>query len=91
MTVMTSWDLFYDLRSAQDEILRMSRMPRQWLGQFGQQPGVGPRAQACAPPLHITERNTPTSWPLARVEPNIDQHPVGLTSVRAVTPTNLSA
>jgi hypothetical protein len=27
MTVMTSWDLFDDLRSAQDELLRMSGMP----------------------------------------------------------------
>jgi HSP20 family protein len=56
MTVMTSWDLFDDLRSAQDEMLRMSRMPGQWLGQFGQQPGGGPGAQAWAPPLDITER-----------------------------------
>jgi HSP20 family protein len=52
MTVMTSWDLFDDLRSAQDELLRMNRMP----GQFGQQPGTGPAAQAWAPPVDITER-----------------------------------
>ena len=26
MTVMTSWDLFDDLRSAQDELLQMNRM-----------------------------------------------------------------
>jgi HSP20 family protein len=59
MTVMTSWDLFDDLRSAQDEMLRMSRMPGQWLGQFGQfsqQPGAGASTQAWAPPLDITER-----------------------------------
>jgi HSP20 family protein len=56
MTVMTSWDLFDDLRGAQDELLRMSRMPGQWLGQFGQQPGAGQGAQAWAPPLDITER-----------------------------------
>jgi len=55
MTVMTSWDLFDDLRSAQDEMLRMSRMPGQWLGQFGQQP-AGASTQAWAPPLDITER-----------------------------------
>jgi HSP20 family protein len=54
MTVMTSWDLFDDLRSAQDEMLRMSRMPGQWLGQFGQQPGAG--AQPWAPPVDISER-----------------------------------
>ena len=29
MTAMTSWDLFGDLRSAQDELLRMTRLPRQ--------------------------------------------------------------
>ncbi len=27
MTVMTTWDLFDDLRSAQDELMRQSRMP----------------------------------------------------------------
>jgi HSP20 family protein len=56
MTVMTSWDLFDDLRSAQDELLRMSRTP----GQFGQQVGTGPSARAWAwawaPPVDITER-----------------------------------
>ena len=52
MTVMTSWDLFDDLRTAQDELLRMTRMP----GQFGQQPGTGPAAQAWAPAVDITER-----------------------------------
>jgi HSP20 family protein len=52
MTVMTSWDLFDDLRTAQDELLRLNRMP----GQFGQQPGTGPTAQAWAPPVDITER-----------------------------------
>ena len=56
MTVMTSWDLFDDLRSAQDELLRMSRMPGQWPGQFGQQPGAGPGAQPWAPPVDISER-----------------------------------
>jgi HSP20 family protein len=56
MTVMTSWDLFDDLRTAQDELLRMNRMPGQWLGQFGQQPGTSPGAQAWAPPVDISER-----------------------------------
>ncbi len=44
MTVMTSWDLFEDLRSAQDELLRMNRIYGQRLhpaGQFGQRLGTG--------------------------------------------------
>ena len=57
MTVMTSWDLFDDLRTAQDEMLRMSRMPGQWLGQFGQSARQSaPGAQAWAPPVDISER-----------------------------------
>jgi HSP20 family protein len=55
MTVMTSWDLFDDLRTAQDELYRMSRTPSQF-GQFGQQPGTGPATQAWAPAVDITER-----------------------------------
>ena len=30
MTVMRSWDLFDDLRTAQDELARMNRMPGLW-------------------------------------------------------------
>jgi HSP20 family protein len=56
MTVMTSWDLFDDLRSAQDELARLGRMPGYWAGQFGQQPGTGPAIQAWAPAVDITER-----------------------------------
>jgi HSP20 family protein len=57
MTVMTSWDLFDDLRSAQDELARQSRMAAHWAtGQFGQQPGAGTAAQAWAPAVDITER-----------------------------------
>jgi HSP20 family protein len=57
MTVMTSWDLFDDLRSAQDELVRQSRMPGHWAsGQFGQQPGTAPALQAWAPAVDITER-----------------------------------
>jgi HSP20 family protein len=56
MTVMTSWDLFDDLRSAQDELLRQSGMPRRWIGQFGQQPVTRPASQAWAPAVDITER-----------------------------------
>ncbi len=53
---LTSWDLFDDLRAAQDELARMSRMPGHWAAQFGQQPGTGPALQAWAPALDITER-----------------------------------
>jgi HSP20 family protein len=55
MTTMTSWDLFGDLRSAQDELLRMTRSPRQF-GQFAYQPGTGSAAQPWAPPVDISER-----------------------------------
>ena len=52
MTAMTSWDLFSDLRSAQDELLRMTRLPRQ----FAYQPGTGSAAQPWAPAVDISER-----------------------------------
>ena len=55
MTTMTSWDLFGDLRSAQDELLRMTRLPRQF-GQFAYQPGTGSAAQPWAPAVDIFER-----------------------------------
>ncbi|MGO8956849.1 MAG: Hsp20/alpha crystallin family protein [Streptosporangiaceae bacterium] len=58
MTVMTSWDLFDDLRSAQDELVRQSRMPGHWAsGQFGQQHGAGAAGQPWAPAVDITECN----------------------------------
>jgi HSP20 family protein len=53
MTVMTSWDLFDDLRSAQEELTRMARQPGFW---SGQQHGAGPASQAWAPAVDITER-----------------------------------
>ena len=59
MTVMTSWDLFDDLRTAQDELLRMNRAYGQRLtpaGPFIQQFDTGPGAQAWAPAVDITER-----------------------------------
>lgn len=56
MTLMTSWDLFEDLRSAQDQLVRMNRMPGQWLGQLGQQPDTGPAVHMWAPAVDITER-----------------------------------
>jgi HSP20 family protein len=55
---MTSWDLFDDLRSAQDELVRQSRMPGHWAsGQFGHQAGTGTAGQAWAPAVDIIERN----------------------------------
>jgi HSP20 family protein len=56
MTIMTSWDLFEDLRDAQDELVRMSRVPRQWLTQLEPRPSTGYAAQAWAPAVDITER-----------------------------------
>jgi HSP20 family protein len=56
MTVMSSWDLFEDLRETQDELLRMNRMRAgQMLGQVGQQYG-STVAQVWAPALDISER-----------------------------------
>ena len=59
MTTMTSWDLFEDLRRAQDELLRMNRAQSQWLipaGYSGQQYDPGASTQAWAPALDISER-----------------------------------
>jgi HSP20 family protein len=56
MTGMTGWDLFEDLRTAQDELLRMSRARAGRLGQFGPQYEAGVSAQAWAPAVDITER-----------------------------------
>jgi len=57
MTVITGWDLFDDLRSAQDEMARMSRTPGHWAAQFSPQAGTAPACQAWAPALDITERH----------------------------------
>jgi HSP20 family protein len=56
MTVMTSWDLFEDLRDAQDEMLRMNMRRPQRLGQLSPAYEAGMGAQAWAPPVDITER-----------------------------------
>jgi len=57
MAVMTSWDLFDDLHSAQDELVRQSRMAGHWAsGQFGQRPVAGSAGQAWPPAVDITER-----------------------------------
>jgi HSP20 family protein len=59
MTTMTSWDLFEDLRSGQDELLRMNRAYGQRLnpaGYFGQWFDPSASMQAWAPALDISER-----------------------------------
>ncbi len=59
MTLMTSWDLFDDLRSAQDELARANSPYGHRLappGQFIHQFGAGPGAQVWAPAVDITER-----------------------------------
>jgi HSP20 family protein len=59
MTTMTSWDLFEDLRRAQDELLRMNRAHSQWLSPAsysGQQYDPSASTQAWAPALDISER-----------------------------------
>jgi len=55
MTGMASWELFEDLRDAQDELLRMNRMRAQRLNPLGQQyPGMS--TPAWAPAVDISER-----------------------------------
>jgi HSP20 family protein len=59
MTTMTSWDLLEDLRSAQDELVRMNRAHGQRLspvGYFGQWFDPSASTQAWAPALDISER-----------------------------------
>ena len=59
MTIMTSWDLFEDLRGAQDEMLRMNRAHGQRLspaGYSGQWFDPSASTQTWAPALDITER-----------------------------------
>ncbi|HEV2378124.1 MAG TPA: Hsp20/alpha crystallin family protein [Streptosporangiaceae bacterium] len=59
MTIMTSWDLFEDLRNAQDEVLRMNRVHAQRLGlagYSGQQFDPSAGTQAWAPAVDISER-----------------------------------
>jgi HSP20 family protein len=53
MTVMTGWDLFEDLRTAQDEMLRMAR-GRGWRSGQQHESGTGP--EAWAPAVDISER-----------------------------------
>ena len=55
MTAIASWELFEDLRDAQDEMLRLNRMRVQRLNPLGQQyPGMS--QPAWAPAVDISER-----------------------------------
>ena len=58
MTVLTGWDLFEDLRNAQDEQMRMNRLRAHRFGQLGPlgQYDAGMSGQAWAPAVDITER-----------------------------------
>jgi HSP20 family molecular chaperone IbpA len=56
MTIMTGWDLFEDLRDAQDELLRMNRMRAQRMAQLGQRYNGGASSPAWAPAVDISER-----------------------------------
>ena len=51
-TPMTGWDLFEDLRAAQDEMMRPTRGRGWWLGQRGDASGTA----AWAPAVDISER-----------------------------------
>ena len=55
MTVMTGWDLFEDLRGAQDDLLRASGVRARTLGQLGQFYDTGGNAQPWAPAVDVTE------------------------------------
>jgi HSP20 family protein len=56
MTVIASWDLFEDLRDAQDELLRFNRLRTQRLGQLSQPYGGGGTAAVWMPTVDISER-----------------------------------
>ena len=55
MTVMASWELFEDVRNAQDELLRMNTMPAQRLNLLGRiHPGMS--TPPWTPAVDISER-----------------------------------
>ncbi len=56
MTGMTSWELFEDLRDAQDELLRLNRLRGQWLTPLGHDYHAGMSPPAWAPTVEISER-----------------------------------
>lgn len=56
MTGMTSWELFEDLRDAQDDLLRLNRLRGQRLSPLGQHYHTGVSPPAWAPAVEISER-----------------------------------
>ena len=56
MTAMASWELFEDIRDAQDELLRMNRMPAQRLSLFGHQHHPSMSTAPWTPAVDISER-----------------------------------
>jgi HSP20 family protein len=56
MTIVTGWDLFEDMRDAQDELLRLNRLRAQRLSQLGQYHDGGATKAAWMPPVDISER-----------------------------------
>jgi HSP20 family protein len=56
MTVVTGWDLFEDLRDAQDEMLRMNKLRGQRLSQLGQHTDGAMTKAAWVPTVDISER-----------------------------------
>jgi HSP20 family protein len=56
MTGMMSWDLFEDLREAQDELLRMNRIRAQQLGQRAHRYDPATSTPMWAPAVDISER-----------------------------------
>jgi HSP20 family protein len=56
MTSMTRWELFEDLREAQDELLRLSRMRTQRLGAADHHYHGGMSTPVWAPAVDISER-----------------------------------
>jgi HSP20 family protein len=56
MTVMASWELFEDLRDAQDELLRTNRMSAQRLNLFGHQHHPSMSTPPWTPAVDISER-----------------------------------
>jgi HSP20 family protein len=55
MTVVTGWDVFEDMRDAQDEMLRLNRLRAQTLSQFGRYYDSTTKA-AWMPSVDISER-----------------------------------
>jgi HSP20 family protein len=74
MTVMTSWDLFEDMRAAQDEMLRTAR-GRGW--RPGQQYDSGASPAAWAPAVDISERKD--AYLVAVELPGVDASQVEIT------------